>query len=142
MYHLIIMPIMAAIISQAIKLSIDAYKKQFSWSDLNSYGGMPSSHAAMVSSLAGAIGYLIGWQTPEFAIALVFAIITIRDAAGFRFQLGIHAKIINRYVSELPVEKNYAYPHLRERLGHKPMELLAGIAVGLAVTALYIIFVA
>lgn len=139
MLHLIIIPLSAAIISQIIKLIIDASKNQFSWSDLNSYGGMPSSHAATVTALAAAVGYFSGWDTAEFAIALIFAVITIRDAAGFRFQLGIHAKIINQYVSDLPTEKNFTYPHLRERLGHKSIELLAGITVGLAVTALYII---
>ena len=36
-------------------------------------GGMPSSHSALVSALATGIGRTQGWDTPQFAIATVFA---------------------------------------------------------------------
>ena len=40
-------------------------------------GGMPSSHSALVSALATGIGRTQGWDTPQFAIATVFAFIVM-----------------------------------------------------------------
>ncbi len=139
MYHLIIIPIAAAIIAQLIKLIIDAKNKQFSWTDLNGYGGMPSSHTAMVTSLVASIGYFDGITTSAFAVSLVLAVLIIRDAAGYRRQIGLHAKILNKHLEQLPAEQNFQFPHLRERLGHTPLEVLGGLTVGLVVTAVYII---
>jgi acid phosphatase family membrane protein YuiD len=141
MYQMILIPIVAAIVAQIIKLIVDATKKQFSWTDLNSYGGMPSSHSAAVVSLAAAVGYYDGWDRAAFAIAVVLALIIIRDAVGYRRQLGLHAQILNQHLEQLPAEKNFMFPHLRQRLGHTPLEILAGVAVGLLVTALYIILI-
>jgi len=142
MYHLIIIPIVAAIVTQLVKLIIDAKKNQFSWKDLNSYGGMPSSHTAMVVSMAGSVGYIEGWTSAIFAVAVVFAILVIRDAAGLRYQLGIHAKVINKRMSQIPGDESYIFPHLKERMGHTWLEIVAGAASGLIVTAVYtLIFV-
>ncbi|MBT4723004.1 divergent PAP2 family protein [Candidatus Falkowbacteria bacterium] len=138
-YQLIYLPIIAAVVTQVIKLIIDAAKGQFSWKDLNSYGGMPSSHSATVTALAAAVGYYEGWDSAAFAISLILALIVIRDAVGFRFVLGKHAKQLNQIIHTLEAGKSYQFPHLKERLGHTPLQSLVGIAIGVMVVVVYVL---
>jgi uncharacterized protein len=137
-YQLIYLPIIAAIVTQVIKLIIDAIKGRFSWHDLNSYGGMPSSHSAIVTALTVSIGYYEGWHSAAFAISLILALIVIRDAIGFRFILGKHAKELNQIIHTLESDKSYQFPHLKERLGHTPLQSLVGIAIGVLIVVLHV----
>lgn len=138
-YQLFLVPLVAALVAQIIKLIIDGLKGQFSWKDLNSYGGMPSSHAALVTSLAAIIGYTQGWTSAVFALALIVGIIVIRDAGGFRRALGRHAQELNQLIHTQPASESAKYKHLRERIGHTPLQLFFGILTGLVVTILHFI---
>lgn len=138
-YSFIIIPILAAVIAQIIKLTIDSFNHKFSWQDLNTYGGMPSSHAAAVTALAAICGYLEGWDSAVFAIALIFALLTIRDAGGFRMILGQHASELNQIIHSLKPGESFKYDHLKERIGHTPLQLFFGIIIGLVVTVTYIL---
>jgi acid phosphatase family membrane protein YuiD len=42
---------------------------------------MPSAHSALVGALATSVGLTMGWSGAEFAIACLFAIIVMYDAA-------------------------------------------------------------
>lgn len=139
MLQIILLPIIAGILCQIIKLIISAAKGKFSWGELNSYGGMPSSHAAFVSSLAIVAGYYEGWASVAFAIALIFAVLTIRDAIGFRRTLGKHAEVINHFVHNLPDDKKPEFERLSTRLGHTTLEALAGILIGIAIPLIWIL---
>lgn len=115
-YQYIIVPLAATIIAQIIKIIINGIREKFAWKDLNAYGGMPSSHAALVVSLCALIGYFEGWNSAVFAVALVFAIIVIRDAGGFRQVLGKHAQELNQIIHQMPGSSSYQFHHLNERL--------------------------
>lgn len=136
--HLFIIPLAVMLVTQGIKMAIEYSKGTFSWTHVNGYGGMPSSHAALVTSLAYTMGYYEGVRSPAFALALILFAVVLRDALGIRYQLGVHGKIINRLVKELPDREEYKFPILTERLGHTIPEVSAGIAVGLLLTALAI----
>ena len=138
-YELFIIPLVAGFISQIIKLIIDASKGKFSWKDINSYGGMPSSHSSIVIALVAIMGVRVGWDSPAFAISLMLAIIIIRDAGGFRMTLGKHAKELNQIVHSLTPQEGYKFKHLRERIGHTPLELFFGTLVGIATVVLYLV---
>lgn len=138
-YKYIFLPLIAAIIAQIIKLIINGVKNKFSWAELNSYGGMPSSHAALVITLTTLIGYYEGWTSAVFAVAFVFAVIVIRDAGGFRRALGRHATELNQIIHALPGSTNYPFTHLNERMGHTPLELFFGSLLGLIVTTVFIL---
>ena len=73
-------------------------------------------------------------------VAIILAFITFRDASGIRWHLGEHGKIINDLIKELPDDKEYKYPVLGEKFGHKNIEILAGIITGLILTFLIIYF--
>ena len=101
------------------------------WRVLKSYGGMPSGHSAFVVSLATAIGMDQGFDSPLFAIVVVFAMIIIRDAVGLRMYLGRHGRAINRLIRTLPDEELSKFPVLREKLGHTYAEATIGGLLGI-----------
>jgi acid phosphatase family membrane protein YuiD len=130
-YQLFAIPLLVMIINQIVKVLLEMRKGKFSWPVILSYGGMPSSHAAVVTSLTYVMGYYQGLQSPSFAISLVMALLILRDATGIRWQLGNNSKVINRLIKELPDDREYAFPVLHERFGHRNIEVFFGIIVGL-----------
>jgi len=113
-----------------------SYSKKFDKALLLSTGGMPSSHSAFVVAMAASVGIAEGLHSPVFAVAMIFAIIVMYDAAGVRRAAGKHAEVINNLVERLqsigitPAEK------LKELLGHSPIEVVGGAIWGLLVTTL------
>ena len=107
---------------------------------LFSAGGMPSSHSAMISALCTASGIEYGLNSFQFSVTFVLAMIVMRDAAGVRKEAGEQAKAINQLRAKLfrwPVENDV----LNELVGHTPLQVLAGAAVGAAAAyTLQIIF--
>lgn len=135
---IIIVPILTAIGTQVLKLGFDHIKGNLDLKHMwDSYGGMPSSHAAFVASLTTMVGFSEGLWSAAFAIALVFTVITIRDAFGFRYEIGVHGKILNRLVSELPPEEAKTYPKLSERWGHTLAEIVVGSLIGIVVGVIF-----
>jgi acid phosphatase family membrane protein YuiD len=96
-------------------------------------GGMPSSHSALVASVAHATGLFVGFASPLFALALTLAVIVIYDATGIRRQAGKHAEYINRIIRDRLKGVESRDHQLREMLGHTPLEALAGTVLGVAV---------
>lgn len=99
-------------------------------------GGMPSSHSAFVTSLATAIGERAGWGSPTTALAWVFAMIVMYDAAGVRQAAGKQAEILNQIVDDLYHGGRLREDRLKELLGHSPIEVFAGAALGVLTAAL------
>lgn len=93
-----------------------------------SSGGMPSSHSALVSSLATAVGLRKGLASTEFTITFVMAVIVMYDAIGVRREAGNHAQALNQII------KNFKIPlgqdEFKELLGHTPLQVLAGCCLG------------
>lgn len=138
-FQFFIIPLVAAVIAQLLKMAINGAKGQFTWRDLNSYGGMPSSHAALVTSLAAMIGYFEGWDSALFATSFILMILIIRDSGGFRRVLGNHSQALNQLVQNLKPDASAAFSHQTERLGHTPFELFFGALTGIVIVVIYII---
>ncbi|KDP39174.1 hypothetical protein JCGZ_00931 [Jatropha curcas] len=97
-------------------------------------GGMPSSHTATVTALAVSIGMQEGTAAPSFAIALVLACVVMYDATGVRLHAGRQAELLNQIVCELPPEHPVSNVRpLRDSLGHTPLQVAAGAALGITV---------
>lgn len=109
---------------------------KWDWVLLLRAGSMPSSHSALVASVAHASGLFIGFASPLFALALTLAVIVIYDATGIRRQAGKHAEIINRIVRDTIKGKRTKEKQLKEVLGHTPLEALAGTLLGIGVAQL------
>ncbi|MBR0057508.1 MAG: divergent PAP2 family protein [Kiritimatiellae bacterium] len=96
-------------------------------------GGMPSAHSALVTALAVAVGLTDGFDSPEAMIAVGLGTITIADAVSIRRAAGDHAALLNRISARLAESAPFDAPKLDERLGHKLIEVFAGILFGIAV---------
>ena len=92
------------------------------------YGGLPSNHSAIVSSMATLIALKEGLNHPAFGVALTLAFIVILDAASLRKQIGKQAAALNRLAKIANLKGE-----LRERVGHSLIEIIAGIAVGIVI---------
>ncbi len=92
-------------------------------------GGMPSSHSAVVVSLATLIGKHIGIDEPIFALSAMFAFITMYDAAGVRRAVGEQAHVLNDVVKK--VKDMTPSEYLQEKTGHTPVQVAAGAMIGL-----------
>ena len=86
-YFYIICPFTALVICQLIKFTLESIKnKRLDFERLfNGSGGMPSSHTTFSCSLTALIGYQLGFDTPIFAVALIFTLITSYDDLGVRY---------------------------------------------------------
>ena len=69
--------------------------KKISWERFFGAAGMPSSHSAVVTAVATAVGMQCGWDSPLFAVSVVLAAIVMHDAVGVRQETGKQAKVIN-----------------------------------------------
>lgn len=129
----------AQILKTIINLCIT---KKFKAERLVGAGGMPSSHTALVVSMAIATAKQCGTSSPEFALAALFAAVVMYDAMGVRYAAGEQAKVINQLVDEwldtvkFDQEKIPHFKELKEMLGHTPIEVIGGIIVGVIVASI------
>ena len=130
--------------AQLIKTILHAIvTKRVDFTRLVGDGGMPSGHSATVSSLATAAALVYGLGSFEFAIALVFAIVVCKDAMGVRLETGKQAAIISEIVrafDELSSGK-LTDVKLKEFVGHTPIQVLAGILLGIVNAVLLHLFI-
>lgn len=108
------------------------------WGD----GGMPSAHSSTVCAMVVATGRYAGVGSPIFAVASVVAIITMHDAMGVRWETGEQAKVLNSLIEEwIEISKKNApfleNMHLKEMVGHTPLQVVAGVLVGVTVGFLF-----
>lgn len=132
-YCYVICPFVAVITCQILKFVIESLKsKRFIWGRLiNGNGGMPSSHTSFSSSLMTLIGIKEGFSSPIFALAMIVTIVTAYDAMGVRWESGKQAEAINSLIDKLIKGKpKKAFKHLKEQLGHKPLEVFMGFLYG------------
>lgn len=128
--------LLACAMAQVVKLVVElAQHGKINLQALFTSGGMPSAHSAFVGALAAGVGQTMGWASPDFAIAFVFAVIVMYDAAGVRQAAGLQARILNQIMDEFFQEDHHLnQDRLKELLGHTPVQVIAGLALGVAVS--------
>jgi acid phosphatase family membrane protein YuiD len=124
-------------LAQALKMLLFSFlERKISWRRLIDTGGLPSSHSAFVVGLAIAVGLHDGFQSTLFAVAIVFALVVMYDALSLRREAGKHADILNELLLLATIRDAFKEREaLKELLGHTPLEVAAGAALGV-VTAL------
>lgn len=141
--------IISMMLAQVIKLPI-LYIMEKKWvpSIMFSTGGMPSSHSAFVTALMIGVGLTEGIASPYFAISFVLAGVVIHDAVGIRREAGKHATVLNQMKEEYDVivkefsrgedrDDLVVEQHLKELLGHEPVEAVTGTLLGVLVSLLF-----
>ena len=130
----IIVPLLTWFFIQLFKLIYDLVTtRKFNFKRILGAGGMPSSHSAVVVSLATMIGKDIGVDTPLFALSMAFALVVMYDAAGVRRAAGKQARLLNKIVQTPGLSGLEVQEKLVEVLGHTPFQVLVGALIGLAV---------
>ncbi|SRR5574344_975923 len=112
---------------------------KFSWERLFGDGGMPSGHSATVSAVMLSTGLYAGFDTPVFAVSAILAIVVMHDAMNVRLESGKQAHLLNVMADtfekvtgeDLPNDKK-----LKELLGHTPLQVAAGCALGLLIAVI------
>lgn len=141
MFELILIPIIVALFTQALKLIIDGIPNNFNLQHLiNDYGGMPSSHTAFVTALATVIGLSQGFNSAAFAIAFVLMLIVIRDAIGFRREIGRNSVFTNMLAKQIfknsSLRTKVKLEMLNEKVGHSLSQVIVGFIVGVCLSVI------
>ena len=133
LYKYLIIPFIAALVSQTIKVIIETkrYHKLNIKRFFDGMGGMPSTHSTLTSSLTTIIYLNYGVTSILFALSLFFSLIVIYDSMGIRYESSKHAYILNRITNS----------NLNDRLGHKPIETLLGVFLGIILTIIFNIII-
>ena len=131
--------LIACLVAQSIKIMLGVIRmRRFDFRWLIGTGGMPSTHAAGVTALSLTIGLQTGFDSPLFAIALAFTVITLFDAQGVRRWSGRQAQVLNKIMEDMYFKRRIQEQRLKELSGHTPLEVLAGMGVGIMIAlALY-----
>jgi acid phosphatase family membrane protein YuiD len=130
--HVLIAGLLGWSIAQLIKVPLEfLHTHRWNWSLLFRAGGMPSSHSALVTGTAHAIGLYQGFGSPLFALSVAIAMVVIYDATGIRRQAGKHAELINAMIDDLASGHPLKEETLREVLGHTPVEAIGGMVLGM-----------
>ena len=112
------------------------------FSRILSSGGMPSSHAAFVSTLSTSVALKYGYNSDLFAIVVVFSLIVIYDAGGVRRAVGEQANVLNNLLKNIdfkdltPDRGKEIKKDLKELVGHTPIEVLLGALLGISIALL------
>ena len=121
-------------IAQVLKVIINfIVTKELSWERLFGDGGMPSGHSATVSSLAMFSALVYGTGSFQFAVCGILAIIVCHDAMGVRLETGKQAALLNEIVESVNLLRAGTLPEekLKEFVGHTPLQVCAGILIGI-----------
>lgn len=133
-YRFIIIPFTIWFCIQLFKVIWDLVTThKFNFKRIMGAGGMPSSHSAVVTSLATMIGKTQGIDSPIFALSLIFAAVVMYDAAGVRRAAGKQAKLLNKIVETPGLTNVQVQEKLVEVLGHTPMQVIVGAAIGIII---------
>jgi acid phosphatase family membrane protein YuiD len=118
-------------LAQLAKVLLGVIKeKRFNFRWFIGTGGMPSSHTAGSSALATSVGLAYGFNSPLFAVAAAFAMVTMFDAQGVRRATGCQATILNKMMDDIYWKGQIEEQRLKELVGHTPVEVLAGFIFG------------
>ncbi|MFA5059485.1 MAG: divergent PAP2 family protein [Candidatus Omnitrophota bacterium] len=131
---ILIITFAAWIFAQCIKVFLGVIReKRFNFRWFIGTGGMPSSHAAGATALATTCGLTLGFASPVFALATVFALVTMFDAQGVRRETGQQATILNKILEDIYWKGKIESDRLKELIGHTPVQVFVGSLFGLFV---------
>ncbi len=134
---LLLLPILITSLTQIIKVSLHTIQRgKLKVKDYYMWGGFPSSHSALIGSLATLIALIDGFFSVTFLITISFGILVLRDATGLRNFAENHAKAINFLRTKLSTADQKKVPHQVSSIGHTRLEVAGGVIIGSVVTLL------
>jgi acid phosphatase family membrane protein YuiD len=138
-YAYFVIPLFSWLIAQIAKILIKGItESNWNWRYIYRSGGMPSAHTTIVVSLCTVVGVRLGTHAPEFGIACTLAAIVMYDAINVRHAVGEHAVAIRALLPAVFKKDAPAIP-IHQSYGHTPLEVLAGLVIGVIVPILVFI---
>lgn len=135
--RIILAAALAWAIAQGLKVLLTfIISKKFDSTRVFGSGGMPSSHSAMTCAMLMMVGFTEGFSSSVFALAFCFSGVVMYDAAGVRRSTGKNAAVLNRLIDRLANDGTFDEEHLKELVGHTPIQVLAGALLGVLVGTL------
>lgn len=134
---MLISALVAWAVAQAIKGFLVLLREhRLSWNRFSGSGGMPSSHSSTVCALTTSAALSYGFSSGIFAISAILSIIVIYDARGVRREAGRHGRMLNELQNYLqlhttPPGRTESFDEL---VGHSPLEVSAGMGLGILVS--------
>lgn len=126
------LPFVLWFLIQTFKVITDLIKnKKLNVRRIMGAGGMPSSHSAIVCSLAVCIGKEYGLSSGVFALSVIMAFVVMYDAAGVRRAAGKQATILNKILETPGLTTGEVQEKLIEALGHTPVQVIVGAIIGI-----------
>lgn len=136
-FEIILAPFISLLIVQSIKLATDGIKGNFNFKEiLTAYGGMPSAHTAVVTSLSSMVALTEGLRSAAFAIAAIFSVIVISDAITLRKHVDNNGKAIQALVNRLSEAERRGFPPRPMNIEHTLPQVLVGGLIGLVISFL------
>ncbi|HOD12890.1 MAG TPA: divergent PAP2 family protein [Candidatus Omnitrophota bacterium] len=131
----LIITLIVWVVAQSVKVVIGVIQeKRFNFKWFIGTGGMPSSHAAGATALATTSGLYLGFDSVTFALAAVFALVTMFDAQGVRRATGQQAQILNKILDDIYWRGKVESGQLKELVGHTPIQVFVGMLLGIIVS--------
>jgi acid phosphatase family membrane protein YuiD len=130
--HVFNVTILSWFAAQSLKVFLGVLRtKRFDFRWFIGTGGMPSAHSAGSTALAVVVGQDYGFDSAFFALAAVFAMVTMFDAQGVRRSSGKQAVLLNKILDDIYWKGRIREDRLKELLGHTPVEVFMGSVLGL-----------
>jgi len=135
--------IIACISAQCLKPVVYyLLKREWKWHLIVESGGFPSSHTAAVFALTLAVGVQENFNSTIFAVTLMISLIIAYDAANVRYYAGQNIQVTHQLIKDiqdltaLEFDDPIYATKVKEVLGHKWIEVIAGGIWGLLVATL------
>ncbi len=119
----------------SLKFLINSIKqRQWAFKSMG-LGGMPSTHNTVTMTIATLVTLKMGLDSPVIAVVFGLVLIVAIDSMGLRKHIESHAMLLHRKLSHADDKIK-----IRQKIGHSPLEVLAGMILGiLCGTVLFII---
>jgi len=135
---ILMVTLLAWAIAQGVKVFVGILReRRFNFKWFIGTGGMPSSHAAGATALATSCGLQAGFDSVMFALAAVFAIVTMFDAQGVRRSAGQQAAILNQVLDDMYWKGKIEADRLFELIGHTPLQVIIGGFLGIVLACFF-----
>jgi acid phosphatase family membrane protein YuiD len=135
---LLIVPILTGFTGQLLKFVIKwITKRNKDVVSFFGYGGAPSTHTALVASVATVTGLQGGIDSAAFAVSVVLGFLVMRDAVGLRNYVNKNLHDIQRLVKYQTPERQKEFTQLHVTVGHTRGEVALGVVVGVGFAWLY-----
>ena len=138
--------VMGWFVAQVLKLIFFIIKKRgkTTFHDVMYYmvksGGMPSGHTASFTAVTMTIGYISGFTSTIFALAVCNTLIIVYDAINVRYSVGEHGKVLNKLIDEKNKGEGSKIKRLRVVEGHTVAEAAMGFLLGISIATMIKIF--